>query len=132
MPDETPAQSQQESRDTVVSDAAVSGGQGGGAEASAPMTRSETRLVGRAIKKRWQISEAKRQEIVDKLCDIVTGPKANNRNRIGAARVLATMEGQNQADDLATDKNERLDAGKLTENIAVGKLYGKDVDTEAV
>lgn len=41
---------------------------------------------------------------------------------VSVAKTAAMMEGQHQADEHLADKNARLDAGKLTENIA-GQVF---------
>lgn len=47
------------------------------------------------------------------------------RGATSAARTLAMIEGQNQADEHLAEKNARLDAGLTTENVGM-KLYGTD------
>ncbi len=87
-------------------------------------------LLQRAVKERWPIPAAKRVEIATRLIAIVekTGQTildaegnavevSNERNQTAAARVLASMDALNQADDHLHDKNARLDAGKVTERV---------------
>ncbi len=94
--------------------------------------RGDLRLITTAVRKAWPIPEAKRVEIVDRLLEVVAkrevavmtkdgveildGPA--DANAIGASRVLVTMDSLNQADFWNQNKNERLDAGQSTENIA--------------
>jgi len=47
-------------------------------------------------------------------------------------RTAAAIEGQNQADDHAQEKAERLDAGKPTENINHGVKFIRGVDGEGI
>ena len=42
-------------------------------------------------------------------------------------RTAVAMEGQNQADDHLEAKNERLDAGKATENVGIVRVLKPDV-----
>lgn len=93
-------------------------------------------MLARAIREGWEIPKAKRGEIVDRLLRVMEkeevavmtkegietldGPA--DTNAIGAARVLVAMDGQNQTDFWNQDKNERLDAGKTTENVGIAPV----------
>lgn len=104
-------------------------------------------MVRRAIRERWPIDEAKRPVIAKRLVDIVETEETTfigqdgkpvtvtdkaDTNAIQAARVLVSMDGLNQGDEHLDDKNQRLDSGKATENIAATHKFIKGVDGEAL
>lgn len=69
--------------------------------------------------KRWQMSEADRERFTRNA--MAAQDKAFDASDLGAfaavGRLIVTMEGQNQADELDRKKDERLDSGKATENM---------------
>ncbi len=78
-------------------------------------------LLRRAIKERWPIPDATRDSLAAKLATVIeTG---DHREVVSAARVLIAADALNQADDHLADKNERLDAGKPTENVQAGVAF---------
>jgi len=86
--------------------------------------RADLALVRRAIQARWNIPEHLRSLVPEAMAEILASPASEARDRIGAAKVVVAMEGQNQTDDLATDKNERLDNGQATERVTVVRIEG--------
>lgn len=95
-------------------------------------TKSDCKLTTRAVLGRWPIDPDKRRAIVDRLTEIVERKEVTvatqtgtatvqapaDSNSIAASRVLASMDALNQSDEHADMKNERLDGGKATENVA--------------
>lgn len=93
--------------------------------------KQDSRLAGRAVRERWPMEQGKRATLVRRLYGIaektiVDVPVKDgvypselhaDQNAIAAARVLAQMEGQNQADEHLDDKNARLDSGQPTESV---------------
>jgi hypothetical protein len=94
---------------------------------------SDLKLVRRALRERWPVPQRTMQAAVKRLEEIVNKPVVQvmtvdgvkhldgpaDANAVRAASVLAQMESQNQADDHLADKNERLDAGKATDRVAL-------------
>lgn len=106
-------------------------------------TLEDVRLVNRAIRNRWPVKAAEREEIVGRLLKVVRKESVVTMNKQGeaveldgpadaaavqAAKVIVAMEGQNQSDEHLDEKNGRLDDGKPTETY---KVYG-GFDTGAV
>jgi hypothetical protein len=69
---------------------------------------------------RWNISPELKTRAVQALdCAIqVLSDRGEFADVSSCIKTLVAMEGQNQADDHLADKNERLDSGLLTENMA--------------
>jgi hypothetical protein len=84
----------------------------------------DANLIRRAINERWPIPEAEREKAFRK-CIKMLGHR-DGRVAISAVKAIVAMEGQNQSDDHLADKNGRLDTGKLTENVGVGKTANID------
>lgn len=63
------------------------------------MRRSDMKLIETAIKQRWEFTDEYKKGIVTEMVRIVANPKAPERSKIAAARVLAQLEAQNQADE---------------------------------
>ena len=61
-----------------------------------PIVRQENRIEQKAARLGWHIPQDKKQDIVDAQIEIATGV-ATNREKTSAARVLASMNGQNVA-----------------------------------
>ena len=66
-----------------------------------PGNTSDTRLIERAIKKRWPISEEFRAAVVTQLVRILADPTSSRREKTSAARALLSAEHQNQQDEFA-------------------------------
>lgn len=79
----------------------------------------DAKLIQRAIRQRWPITEEVRKAVVDRMSGFVSDPLLDADRAIAAARMLGVAEGQNQADDHLREKNERIDGGKATENVNV-------------
>ena len=78
-------------------------------------------LMKQAVANRWNISEEKRQEMIDLLLiDVAQATKSRDRAR--SIALLVKMEAMNQSDQHLTDKNDRLDDGKLTDNIQLNPM----------
>lgn len=122
------------------------GGMGAAALTDDPRhVRSDLALVHRAIARRWvipskayealpakmlKIVEAETVEVktVDKDGNAISMTVSNSRAQVSAAKVLAALEAQNQTDDHAEDKNQRLDSGKNTEQVGHAVKYIAGVD----
>ncbi len=59
----------------------------------APLTRSDCILIGRAIRDGWDVSEAKRREIIQQT--LVALDSDNDRLSLAAVRVVVLMEAAN-------------------------------------
>ncbi len=96
--------------------------------------KDDMRLVARAARLGWGVPKDLKQATIKRLGSIVakttvTMPAGEaglveaeypaDQNAIAAARTLATLDGLDQTDHWNADKNERLDAGKATERMAV-------------
>lgn len=103
-------------------------------------TRSDARMVRRAVLNGWPVADKDRPVIVDRLVGIVaktsvtaldaTGKPvelddAADKNAIAAARVLVAMTGENLSDAHHADKIEvdRLNAATGAVNAGVHKTY---------
>lgn len=72
------------------------GGEGGGPDR---LTRSEMRLLERAIKQRFELTDKGRKEVPAEMEKIATGKRMSPRNKIAAARVLVAMDAVNVAQE---------------------------------
>ncbi len=59
----------------------------------------DTRMVERALRKRWPIKEEHKEAVVTRLMMIVADRKSSNREATSAAKALLAAESQNQGDD---------------------------------
>jgi hypothetical protein len=59
----------------------------------------DTRLIEKALRKRWPIPETYREAIIKRQVAIAIDPKAANRESTSAAKCLVAMEAQNMADE---------------------------------
>jgi len=102
------------------------------------MTNERDRGLVREATKRWPrrwrglTAEFKDQVVEDlktaremalKTPATVSDPLNGAKVLISIAKTAAMMEGQHQADDLAQDKNDRLDTGKSTDNQTVRVVH---------
>jgi hypothetical protein len=91
-------------------------------------TAESLRLLQRAVRNGWGIDQdaAKKRATVERVMTVigrsdVDDPKLQAKldaNAVRAAAVLVSMDEKDQTDYWNADKNARLDAGKLTENVA--------------
>jgi len=106
---------------------------GGAKSSSIDATNEKDRgLIRQAMKnwpKRWGGLDAEfKAQIVEDLkvasasAKTLDDPQAAAQILVSVAKTAVAMEGQQQADDHLADKNERLDAGLLTENCA-GQIF---------
>lgn len=85
-----------------------------------PTDYKTNRLVNRAIVQRWPLDDTKRRAVVEKVFRAIEGvPEAEPDKVARLADTFIKMEAQNLTDDHQTDKNERLDTGKATENFDI-------------
>lgn len=78
-------------------------------------TRGDLRMVRRAVRKRWNVPDDKRDTIAAKVAE-----EAEKGDQT-AQKIVLEMERQNQADEHMAEKYERLDGGKTTELVKVIK-----------
>ena len=78
---------------------------------------ADARLAGRASKERWPIPAAAKAQLAQMVVDLAHRPGLDPRDRLRAAQVAVTMEGQNLQDQQDREKNLRLDEGRPTERI---------------
>ena len=62
----------------------------------------DTRLIEKAIRKRWPIPEEMKAAIIARQIAIATSEEAENREATSAAKCLVAMEAQNVADEKGT------------------------------
>ena len=74
--------------------------------------RSDIRMLGMAIRKKWEIPEAIMDQLPKVLANLVVKAE-DDRTRIGAARVLVAMHGQNQSEEPVTKFIEHHHAHEL-------------------
>ena len=74
------------------------------------VAHKDASLEGRALRERWPITDEMRRAIVNRQATIAIDPKSANRSSTAAARVLVSMEGQNQADAPAAQQINHLHA----------------------
>ena len=108
------------------------------------LTDEKDRGMVREAMKRWPrrwrgLTEAVKEEMAASLraANSVAIELAQSNDptvRLDAAKTITSvvrtavaMEGQNQADDHLEAKNERLDAGKATENVGIVRVLKPDV-----
>lgn len=86
--------------------------------------RADMRLIGMAIKKRWDISPETKKLIIDRLNSIVS-TNADDEVAIKAINQLRQMELQNQKDEqtavLQSDRNRFL---AIAERLGLGQSVG--------
>lgn len=122
-----------------------SGGADSGLDLTSPADQALARQAVKNWPKRWRgITSDKKEKWVEQLAragdaaaDLVDSPDPQTRLQAVSAmtsvvRTAAAIEGQNQADEHVADKNERLDAGKATENVVHGVKYIEGVGEEAI
>lgn len=103
-----------------------SGGKGGYSlpPTLSPSTQtSDTRMLERAIKDRWPITDAMRQRLPQELAKIIESDNVSRRNKIAAARALLSADGLNM-------EQEKRDAGGEVINVNVndGSDTTEDLD----
>ena len=84
----------------MISDAESSGGKEGGEYPIGKMAANSIEQM--AVKHGWPVPADKKQAIVDRQIDIATNGK--DRTATAAARVLVSMEAQNIAANIDTDR----------------------------
>ena len=78
--------------------------------------KQEARLLGRAIKSRWEIPEQTKEVVIETLASIASDPALKESARVSACNALIAAEAQNQKDehkvvDIGISKrNAELDA----------------------
>ena len=78
--------------------------------------RTDARMMSRALRNRWGVSKDLRKRAVERVGEWIEGGDA--RLQRSGVRLLVDMNEQNIAVDLEQDKNDRIDEGKATENVA--------------
>ena len=91
--------------------------------------RENQKLIRRAIKNRWPMPDGMLAKVLAKTDEHLDSP--NDRVSSQATRTVLEMNKQNISIDQEEDKNDRLDAGKPTENVTLHK-YINDVDPEVL
>ena len=97
----------------------VPGGGGNPQVDSLDMADGRDRALLRSRDPRWFINEEMKARYILAL-DAALGlaiKKNDQRALVSCVRTLATLEGQNQADDHVHHKYDRIDAGKPTETV---------------
>ena len=89
-----------------------------------PVSRSDAVLIRTAVKRRWGLTDEMKNALVEKTFASFA-QATDERAIVGLAKVLQTMEAQNQADEHLADKNNRLDDGKPTE---IKRVYTVEFD----
>ncbi len=105
--------------------------------------RQDMRLAARAIKRRWDLPDDKKQCVTQRLFDILEKKTATvatkfrlesvdsiaDANAIAAARILVDIEGQNQADELPASKNNvNVNVGVNLAQQYQERVAGRDYD----
>lgn len=99
----------------------LKGGQGPD-EVAKPNTR-DARLLERAVKQRWPLSESAKARAVEVVTEIIDDPDSSERAKIASVRAMATMESQNM-------EQEKRDEG-LPEHVVVHhKKAAAELSTE--
>lgn len=94
-------------------------------------TDEDLKMTARAVRNKWPVSVATQRTTVARVvgiirkteCTIMTkdGPVTvdgpADANALRAAGIIQGMTAENQTDYWSEDKNQRLDAGKATENV---------------
>ena len=83
--------------------------------------RSDLRMIGMAIRRGWKIPETIMEQLPEVLANLATKSE-DDRTRIGAARVLVAMHGQNQNEEPVTKYVEHHHAHEL------GPVTGETID----
>lgn len=84
---------------------------------------SDAKLLKKAIRNRWPVTDEVRKAVIDRLEGFIKDPKIDPDRATAAARVIVAAEGQNQADDHLREKNERIDSGASTEAQKIEVVY---------
>ena len=88
-----------------------------GLMASDRLARSDCKMVRSAMARRWPVTPAIRQKVVDRMLGVVDG--TNDQNAIAASKTILTADAMSQADEHLEQKTERLDEGKATELVVI-------------
>ena len=78
-------------------------GLGGGTEYPIIGEGRSKKLEQRAIRRRWNIPDDKRDQLINSQVDIAIGDGSSNREKTSAFRALLSAEAQNQADEVGID-----------------------------
>ena len=73
---------------------------GGGLFQDEERVGNDMLMIRSAIKKRWPISDELKRRLIARMGEIIDSEHSDSRDAIGAAKVIATAEGQNQCDEL--------------------------------
>lgn len=87
--------------------------------------RSDIRMIGMAIRRGWKIPEAIMDQLPKVLANLVVKSE-DDRTKIGAARVLVAMHGQNQSEEPVTKFVEHHHAHEL------GPVTGETIDERRI
>lgn len=87
--------------------------------------RSDIRMIGMAIRQGWKIPEAIMDQLPKVLANLVVKSE-DDRTKIGAARVLVAMHGQNQNEEPVTKFVEHHHAHEL------GPVTGESIDERRI
>lgn len=121
------AKNQAEPPETVVDDT-LSGGRGDGLLSDPYRTATDLNMTRKAIRCGWNIPDAAKPRIVNRLVKIVDD-NPDDGDAIKAASVLRSMDAQDQDADIKAIELERIDSGKATQAV---QLYGREAPIEAV
>lgn len=77
--------------------------------------RSDASMINAAIRKRWNISDELRDEVIAEARRMVKDPSIDKRAKSAAMKIVLEADKMNQADEHLNAKHERLDDGKATE-----------------
>lgn len=78
---------------------------------------SDAKLIGRAIRERWNIPPEVLDRLPLKALQIATDPTSRKREQIQAMKLLGAMHASNQDADVQCNRMDRLDENKPTEII---------------
>jgi|GEM_PF-5070764 len=96
---------------------------------SGNLKRSETKLLIQSVLKGWVTAQDKNAPlIIQTLQEVMSDP--NSRQRVDAAKALATMAGDSARVLEVVDKIERLDNDQTTDNIGLQIIFEEAKDPE--
>ena len=78
--------------------------QGAGGESSDMKRRGELRMIERAVNQGWDVPDAERQRSIAFAAEVLDDPRATDREKLTACRVMIAMEGARfKAEKMARD-----------------------------
>lgn len=98
--------------------------------------RADARLIGMAMRKRWDIPDDVKRDTIDTAASILRGVESSDRDKLAAARILLGAEKQNQDDehkqtDIDRDNAKRCRLVALAARLGIAESVVLDAEAVA-